>query len=146
VTTPGNAETEAHRLDKAKAENGVVTLAGLLFQQCSSGQESQLNVCTGTAVSMNHFRAQDYCERLALGNRRWRLPTRAELETLLLKDRPYIPLTDPTVFPATAAQAYWTASDFHGSDHSYWVVDFQRGKSVGKDIFKSAYVRCVTGK
>lgn len=151
--TPGSNPTgipvvatapETLRLKNAKAEDGIVQIDKIHYQQCTSGQQPTARICTGKPISMNHFRAGDYCERLSLGNQRWRLPTRTELESILLKDQYFVPLTDPEAFPATPPTAYWTGSSFHGGNSSFWTVDFQDGHSRGETIFKNAYVRCVS--
>jgi hypothetical protein len=132
------------RLKGAKAEEGVVRIDRLQFQQCAFGQKPTARVCVGDAVSMNHFRADDYCKRLNLENQRWRLPTREELEGILLSEQPFVPLTDPEIFPGTPAMMFWTGSAFHGANSSFWTVDFHDGRSRGETIFKNAYVRCVS--
>lgn len=145
-----NTNAPGQKIADAKAADGIVVLAGgpaaeLRFQQCSHGQRPQMNVCLGDAVSMNHFRAQDYCERLQLGNLRWRLPDRAELERILLKEQPFLPLTDQQLFPRTPSQAFWTRDNFNGANSSFWTVDFRDGQVRGERIFKNAYVRCTSG-
>lgn len=136
---------DTQRLKGAQKQDGIVLLSGLRFQQCTAGQDSTLRVCTGDAVSMNHFRADDYCRRLSLGNQRWRLPTRSELKSILLTGQDFAPLTDPDVFPGTKPMMYWTGDPFHGANSAFWTVDFLDGRTRGEEIFKNAYVRCVSG-
>lgn len=136
------------KIAEAEAADGIVTLNGedgLRFQQCSYGQRPQVGVCLGDALSLNHFRAQDYCKRLQLGNLRWRLPDREELSRILLKEQSFLPLTDAQLFPRTPSQAFWTRDNFNGSNGSFWTVDFRDGQIRGERIFKNAYVRCTSG-
>ena len=105
-----NSVDETLHLDGAKFASGIVEYANLRYQQCSHGQTPRSDVCVGEAVSVNHFRARRVCEDLRLGNLRWRLPAREELEALLLKNQSFVPLTDPRAFPRPRAVNYWTDS------------------------------------
>lgn len=58
----------------------------------------------------------------------WRLPTSAELKTLV-QSKPSATI-DATWFPNTPAYLYWTASAYEGDAKYAWVVDFFDGSVV----------------
>jgi hypothetical protein len=86
--------------------------------------------------------AGKYCQALRLdGQSDWRLPTRAELRTILLADVGLCPRIDAAVFTQALKSIYWT-SETTTVDHA-WGIDFCAGTdlSVGQDGAQA--VRCV---
>lgn len=86
--------------------------------------------------------AMTYCSGLSLPGSGWRLPTKAELESII-KDDAYNPAIDVDAFPSTPAAAFWTASPHAGSAASFWFVDFGAGSSEAGDYQGAMHVRCV---
>jgi hypothetical protein len=89
--------------------------------------------------------ATTYCAEKG-GN--WRLPTKAELESLIddTRSRPSI---DP-VFSDTLPESYWSATPLAGLSASElagvqvaWIVSFANGISIQTHSFNGAYARCV---
>lgn len=81
----------------------------------------------------------------------WRLPTIAELQTLLLEPYPCASRTssqciDP-VFGLTQSQLYWSATTTDGAPGSVWGVYFSHGalERVNKTTSSYMYVRAVRG-
>lgn len=77
----------------------------------------------------------------------WRLPTRAELQTILLDPFPCAtsPCIDP-VFEATTASFYWTATrEPRPSFVGAWVVNFGTGLVGNASLTDLWYVRAVRG-
>lgn len=82
--------------------------------------------------------ASTYCAGLSLAGGGWRLPTLAELQTLV--DLNFHPTIDPTAFPSTPSDGFWSSTMVSGSP---WGVDFIDGSS-GPGPSSTAYpVRCV---
>ena len=82
--------------------------------------------------------AKDYAASLGNG---WRLPTRAELLTLVDDTR-----CDPacSVFPDCPSEWFWTSTPWAGSSSLAWVVYFVNGYAYYDDVGYDGYrVRCV---
>lgn len=76
----------------------------------------------------------------------WRLPTPAELETILLAPFPCgtSPCIDP-VFGPTAANLYWSSTTHAGDPNLAWFVAFGNGGVGLADKNGFARVRAVRG-
>jgi hypothetical protein len=78
----------------------------------------------------------------------WRLPTRAELQTILLAE-PYpcatSPCIDQGVFGPTAAGYYWSSTTYASSPNEAWAVSFAIGAVEGVVKGAGLSVRAVRG-
>jgi hypothetical protein len=125
--------------------NGTVTdsQSGLLWQQtlpatytgCSGRSSIVGDTCTWAE-------AGTYCTGLSLAGTGWRLPTKAELESIVDYGR-YNPAIDPTAFPSTPATWFWSTSPYVGSSGIAWSVKFFSGSSYDLDATNTYRVRCV---
>jgi hypothetical protein len=81
--------------------------------------------------------ATDYAASLGDG---WRLPTRAELLTLVDDTR-----RNPacSVFPDCPSAWFWTSTPWAGSSSYAWSVDFNAGSASSSVVGSSNRVRCV---
>lgn len=86
--------------------------------------------------------AQSYCAGLELAGQGWRLPTRAELGSLV-DERVTMPAIDHELFLDTPPQTYWTSSRYCCAPDSAWVVVFNYGLSTSTAVAGTALVRCV---
>lgn len=86
--------------------------------------------------------APAYCGQLALAGMKWRLPTRAELSTLVDPTEKQ-PAIDELAFPETPSDQFWTS--IRSSSGTPWVIDFRDGNSAGANQWATVprYVRCV---
>jgi hypothetical protein len=110
------------------------TYAGCSAKRSSSGM-------VGEACIWAHAKA--YCTGLTLAGTGWRLPTKAELESLI-DDTRYSPAIDTTAFPATSPDPFWTSSASASSTTGdIWFIDFNHGMSSAYDVMGSHRVRCV---
>jgi hypothetical protein len=106
------------------------TTTGLTWQRAPAGQR------------MSWDQAKAYCRGLTLAaNAGWRLPKRSELETLVA--RRTAPTIDPTVFPSTPPEPFWTFAADKESAGDAIAIDFSTGRwtSLGSGTQRS--VRCV---
>lgn len=95
------------------------TSTGLVWRRCSAGQTYSQGTCIGSAGTYTHEGALAYA-RTQVG---WRLPSVKELASIV-DDQRRLPSIDPSAFPATSVQYYWSSS----SDGSIsWSVDFHAG-------------------
>lgn len=107
---------------------------GIEWMRCSVGQrwDSKLETCWGEAVKLNHKEIALVIEQAnkQLG-KGWRLPSLDELKNLVCKecDPPKI---DPTLFPNTMAEPYWTGEQNFWSRRNYWTVSFMTGQRYGR--------------
>jgi len=106
--------------------------------------------CTGGAPAGSTCtwqQAIDYCDVLTYaGQTDWRLPTFAELETLLDYGK-YSPSIDTDVFPSTQSDSYWSYTEYAGITTQAWNISFSAGTSSHnpKTSATGIYVRCVRG-
>lgn len=115
------------------ASNGTVldTETNLLWQQGHQGN------------APNWSNAQSYCDGLSLnGLGGWRVPTVKELQTIV-DEKQTTPFIDPTAFPMTPAEGFWTSSPWTGSSSMAWFVNFYNGGAGYVDVAAGSRVRCV---
>jgi hypothetical protein len=86
--------------------------------------------------------AEQYCISVSSKTVTWRVPGVKELETLVDETRSN-PAIDPTAFPSTPADYFWTSSPVTSFPMSAWSVDFRRGLDNFFDVTSQHYVRCV---
>lgn len=88
--------------------------------------------------------AVTFCNTLILAGRSWRLPSVAELSSLVDSSVASGALIRATVFPGTLTQNYWTSTTQQSGYGNAWNVKFDTGvvSSIGKTT-PSYYVRCV---
>jgi hypothetical protein len=88
--------------------------------------------------------AGEYCASLGAdgGATSWRLPSAKELQTLIDETR-VDPALDPTAFPDTTGDSFWTSSALAGQDGYAWFVSFYAGVAYNSPIGEPHRVRCV---
>ena len=91
--------------------------------------------------------AKSYCAGLSLAGGGWRLPTKAELESII--DFGSVdPAIDKAAFPDTRAGHFWSSSAYVGASGGAWAVNFIVGVSFNYDVDVTSdtkFVRCVRG-
>lgn len=84
-----------------------------------------------------------YCAGLTLdGKTGWRLPTVAELSSLVPSRKAAEPYIELTIFPSTQSSYYWSASPVSGSSGG-WSVYFGNGGTVSHVVTSTGWARCV---
>ncbi len=107
---------------------------GTTWLRCSVGQawDPALDTCTGEIVKLDHSQityAIREAKRQLGGN--WRLPTHAELESLICEDCPP-PKVNSKNFPNISAEAYWTGDKNAMNPKTFWSVNFMTGHSYSR--------------
>jgi hypothetical protein len=92
--------------------------------------------------AMTWANAKSYCTALNLGGSGWRLPSMKELQTIVDKTRSN-PAIDPTAFPSTPSDYFWSSSPVAGYADGVWSVDFLSGDSLNFVVGDALRVRCV---
>ena len=91
-----------------------------------------LDTCTGKIIKLDHAQV-DYAtveaKRQLGGN--WRLPTRAELESLVCDECPP-PKIKSRYFPNISPEAYWTGDKNIMNSRMFWSVNFMTGHSYSR--------------
>ncbi len=97
------------------------------------------------AESMKHADAVQACAELRLGGHDdWRLPTRAELLSLV-DDTSYSPAIDTDAFPDAPSAWFWTSTPYARDDSYAWIVHFGLGNSNIRGRDNGSRVRAVRG-
>jgi hypothetical protein len=86
--------------------------------------------------------AVTYCQSLPLAGGGWRLPSMKELQTLVDVGR-HDPAIDPTAFPGSPMEQFWTSSPLAGSSTDAWYVSFRLGAVNTIAQSSLGFARCV---
>ncbi len=120
------------------------SLTGLTWKRCSEGRSG--NSCeNGTAVTLDWEGAQKTAASSTFaGKKDWRLPTMGELDSIV-EYQCTMPAVNATVFPATPAANFWSASPYAGYANAAWNLNFNDGvhDSCSKNF--QLYLRLVRG-
>ena len=102
-----------------------------------------------SAGEMTWHEALEYAQSLSLDGRSdWRLPTAAELETLLDRKTLYErmrPVMREEV-PFKDALSYWSSTTFAPNTRSAWIVMFDGAYILSYFKSNAYHVRCVRGR
>ena len=102
------------------------TVTGLMWMQCSLGQDPDAN-CSGNATEHNWQEALEAAEASTSATYTdWRLPNIKELSSLAARDR-YNPAINSTIFPNTSSDWYWSASPLANNSNLAWLLYFNYG-------------------
>ena len=107
---------------------------GTNWLRCSVGQawDPKIDTCTGKIVKLDHTQiayAITEAKRQLGGN--WRLPTHAELESLVCAACPP-PKINSKYFPNVSPEAYWTSDKNALNPKTYWSINFMTGHSYSR--------------
>jgi hypothetical protein len=91
----------------------------LIWQKCSVGQKNDKR-CSFSSFVYEWEDALSYCESLTLADKRWRVPSLSELQSLVIKIDRKNPYIDNAIFPNTKGN-YWTSETVMCTDSSYYV-------------------------
>lgn len=136
--------------DFQRLSDGTVTQqrSALQWSQCALGQQANNRFCEGRATAMTWQEANAAVSELntnggMAGFSDWRLPTRAELETIVERCRE-APAINENIFPNTPWAGFWSSSvEDVDDDDQAWFVGFYRGLSYPFDKSASYRVRVV---
>ncbi len=91
----------------------------------------------------NWQEALEYCQGLVLQDKQWRLPTRAELLSLV-DFSATAPSINTEFFPTTKSFNYWASTPYTGTPQHAWSVLFSEGNAYCFLRVLDTYVRCVS--
>lgn len=125
--------------------DGTVThlATGLMWLQCSLGQEPFGQACSGNADSYNWQDALSQNNTSYAGYNNWRLPDIKEL-TSIIEQRCESPSVNESIFPNTPVGGFWTSSPDANQSKNAWFVSFGIGHvGSANKRFDVNYVRLV---
>jgi hypothetical protein len=114
------------------------------YEGCTAAHQAPGDLCTWDE-------AKNYCARLTLAGRRWRLPSKIELESIIDTSMGPPTLLEPD-FPGLRYGIFWTSSIASGIQTDKgpmtkaWNVEFYEGKSGFTDPPQPGAVRCVANE
>lgn len=116
---------------------------GLIWRRCAEGMVYRGGTCKGTASTFTHEQALQHAKSEASRvGKAWRVPEKDELTSIM--DKSYSnPMIDPTAFPATPVEAFWSASPYVGDSGNAWFVKFGDGYAAYDNRGYDSYVRLV---
>jgi hypothetical protein len=82
------------------------------------------------------------CAALTFAGGGWRLPNMKELQSLVDEARAD-PALDPTAFPDTPPDSFWTSTRVAGTTDSAWRVSFSQGYAYDENVMYAYRARCV---
>ncbi len=130
---PGDATEMAEALGTLSQELGCAnTLDDMLhavdaLRGTPTAPQLEWSATLCDAKRVNHAAAEKACAAHGEG---WRLPTRAELLSLV-DDTRSDPAIDTTRFPDTQSGAYWTSTPLASGSSCAWIVHFNYGYADG---------------
>jgi hypothetical protein len=86
--------------------------------------------------------ANRHCAELDPSGAGWRLPSLGELLTLVDFTRTE-PAIDPSAFPDTPSEFFWSSSPSLAPPGTAWGVNFTRGSAGASLVASTAWARCV---
>lgn len=137
------------------SNGGYITtdnVTGLVWKTCSEGLTDSGGTCTGSTSTFTFSptdTATPQCAALNAGTgyaglANWRLPTVAELQTLVNYGiTSPAPTIDAAYFPATFSSGYWSSSNYLLTANSAWYVNFSDGSVSFNPTASANRVRCV---
>lgn len=93
-------------------------------------------------MTYSYEEATEYCSKLTICERKWRIPTLKELQSLL--DVDYIPTINPRLFPYAVADLYWSSTYPKESELFSYGLSFGSGKATSDHEGGRFYIRCIT--
>lgn len=131
--------------------NGTITdtKTKKVWMRCALGMTWNGSTCEGKTLTYNWSLAELEISELnknkAGGRSDWRLPTTAELQSIVEK-RCYKPAINLEAFPFTPETGFWTSTESPGANPRAEVVLFIHGKAYVGNKSQSWRVRPVAGK
>lgn len=122
---------------------------GLMWSRICIGQHWQDGTARGKANYMSWENAQQACADLSLqGFDDWRLPTKQELESLLIEGKAGYNAPEGVLYPPTLSTpqqfgSMWSATSLVPQDSYAWIVRFLQGSSETHFKSYSCRVRAV---
>jgi len=113
----------------------------LAWRRCAEGLKWNGRTCDGKLMKFFYHEAKTRAS--ASGG--WRLPTREELESIVVKGKKK-PMIDTAAFPNTPSQQFWAVREDadHTDNLNAWLVNFANGRvygNVGQKRFPLRLVR-----
>jgi hypothetical protein len=93
---------------------------GLIWTKCTNGQTPP--TCSGTGIPLKFPEALDYCDKLTLANKKWRLPNVVEIDIMLE--------TTGTAQPHLYGKELFETSTFTGSYPTYLLTSTSNGSTM----------------
>lgn len=119
------------------------TQAKLTWRRCAEGMRWDGKACTGKASKFSYGAAQQHASAQASASAQaWRLPTKAELLSLVDKSKKK-PLIDTSAFPGTPNAMFWATRPEANDNLNAWIVNFGNGRVYGNTGSKAPHVRLV---
>jgi hypothetical protein len=96
------------------------------------------------APEMSYARmdASAYCASLALDGSGWRVPGVGELQTIV-DERRASPAIDPTAFPGTAVDFFWTSSTLAGFTTFVWSIQSRAARPRNVPALRGRPSTCI---
>lgn len=153
----GTATAECNTLLRSTFDESAVTAesngvavdskTGLMWMRCSLGYDWRDGGCIRNENKNAEFTWPDALQAAAAaksfaGYNDWRMPNRKELGSIV-EGACFDPAINLSVFPATEAKGYWSASPNNFNESFAWAVNFINGDHVSTSRTNLFAVRLV---
>jgi hypothetical protein len=129
------------RVGRADAPTGRYTLTSGVVMDTQTGLSWTQ---AASSMEMNESDAVTYCAALKLGGNTWRVPSVAELQSIIDETR-YDPALDPVAFPnAPSTDLYWSQSLYNNIPGFGWGVEGDYGLTTVFNQLQNGWVLCVS--
>jgi hypothetical protein len=103
----------------------------LVWRRCVEGMAWDGSACKGKAARYKFGEAKQRADAASPAQgKAWRVPTKDELSTLVVKQKKK-PMTDAQAFPNTPASLQWAKRPGFDDNLNGWMIDFATGKGFG---------------
>jgi hypothetical protein len=114
----------------ADGQEVLDTQTSLVWRRCVEGMKWDGKTCTGKPLKLKFGLAKQHASKEKATTAAWRIPTREELGTLVVKQKAK-PLVDGEAFPNQPKVLYWARRKGFDDNLNAWTLDFGNGKAYG---------------
>lgn len=133
LAAAANATAQGRYVVSADGNEVTDNESQLMWRRCAEGMRWDGKACAGKPMKFKYAEAKRWTvEAARKGAAGWRIPTRAELTSLVDRTpKKKKPLIDIQAFPQTPALQFWAVRPGTDDNLNAWLVSFSNGRVYG---------------